>query len=289
MEITTFQDLIKSEESARRYLLGLCWKNHQRFCPRCTERKLYHVSDGRRRCSRCGYTFHDFSQRFVNAGDLTPRQWLWVLKFFELETPASSMAEQLGVAYNTAAKAMNTVRRAIVSQALDSAQLYAAGVWPGPGRTKPETSPGASAKDSPVFGLVQSGNWAFCDVIPGLVAADLLHFKMNFQLRTACVGQIVYTAPYKHYQTLVACGPSLWPATYIRHNDKHVPADTSSDFWRYVKDRTKARRGISAAALPLHLKEMEFRYNNKNNDAFLLLAKALCSFVPYPPVQEKSP
>jgi transposase len=35
---------------------------------------------------------------------------------------------------------------------------------------------------------------------------DVLLFKCNFRLRTASVGGVVYTAPYRNYRTLVCCG-----------------------------------------------------------------------------------
>ena len=35
MDLNTYEKLIRTESSARSYLLGYCWKNHQRFCPRC--------------------------------------------------------------------------------------------------------------------------------------------------------------------------------------------------------------------------------------------------------------
>ncbi|MCH7711031.1 MAG: transposase [Proteobacteria bacterium] len=56
-----YEKLEFTETSARRYLLGFCWKNHQRFCPRCRCRKVYRLADERRRCARCRYTFHDIS------------------------------------------------------------------------------------------------------------------------------------------------------------------------------------------------------------------------------------
>ncbi|NLP05694.1 DDE transposase, partial [Candidatus Fermentibacteria bacterium] len=66
MRLEAYESLISSPASARKYLLGFCWKNHQRHCPRCRTRKLYRLADGRRRCSKCGFTFHDFSGRWIN-------------------------------------------------------------------------------------------------------------------------------------------------------------------------------------------------------------------------------
>lgn len=71
MDLEAYEKLVFTETPARRYLLGVCWKNHQRFCPRCRCRKVYRLADGRRRCARCRYTFHDFSGRWINRGALS--------------------------------------------------------------------------------------------------------------------------------------------------------------------------------------------------------------------------
>ncbi|HDZ62861.1 MAG TPA: DDE transposase, partial [Nitrospirae bacterium] len=51
-------------------------------------------------------------------------------------------------------------------------------------------------------------------------------------------------------------------------------------FWSYAKERIMKFHGVSKEKFPLYLKEMEFRYNNRNNDIFTLLAENLCHTVP---------
>lgn len=191
INITDLNKLTLSENSARSFLLEFCWKNHQRFCPLCKSRKLYRLANKRRRCSRCGYTFHDFSRRFLNRGAFSAREWLWFLKLFTLELPPAVMAEEMSVSYATILKAVDTVRRAILAQSLDAAHFYAAGIWPGPGNPAPKTE----IINAPVFGIIEVGEMALCDLLPDIKAEHLLHFKLNFYLKTACIGQVVYTAP----------------------------------------------------------------------------------------------
>ncbi len=278
MDVIGFNDLVSSESAARRFFLGFCWKNHQRFCPRCRERTLYRVAGGRRRCTRCGYTFHDFSRRFIAASAFDCRQWLWFLKFFELGVPPRDVAAQMRVAYHTVLKAQDLVRRAIVATALDAGVLYRAGLRPGPGGKKT----GPEMTDAPVFGIIEVGGVAICDIMADITPEDLLLFKCNFRLRTASVGGVVYTAPYQKYQTLVCCGPALWPARYMRHEDRNLPADASG-FWTFVKHRLALVRGLSPGHFPLYLKEWELRYNRREGGLLEAMAKALCGFVPETP------
>lgn len=273
--ILDLNSLTFSEKTARKFFVDLCWKNHQRSCPACKNRKLYRLNDGRRRCGRCGYTFHDFSRRFLNRCAFTARQWLWFLKLFALDVAPAVMAMEMEVSYPTVLKAADTVRRAIVAQALDAGRLYDAGIWPGPGTPKPSSD----IVDAPVFGLIEIGGVAICDLVPNLSAENILHFKLSFYLKTASIGQVVYTAPYKQYLALMSCGPGLWPVRYVRHEDKRLPVE-SSPFWMFAKQRLRQLRGVPASHFPLYLKEYELRYNSREQDLIPILAQMLCAFVP---------
>ncbi|NLV95993.1 MAG: IS1595 family transposase [Desulfovibrionales bacterium] len=264
-------------------MLDFCWKNHQRFCPRCKCREFYRLTDGRRRCKRCLYSFHDFSRRFLNRGAFSCQQWLWFLKFFALEIPLASIATEMDISYATVLKAADTVRRAILAQALDAEKIYAAGIWPGPGNPLPDKK----IFDVPVFGIIEVENMAICDLMPNLQAEHLLHYKLNFYLKTASVGQIVYTAPYRHYQALISCGPGLWPMPHIQHKDRRLPIEGTA-FWSVTKRRFQQLRGISASHFALYLKEFELRYNAHGQDLFAILAQAMCAFVPRLVLEKRS-
>jgi transposase len=51
-------------------------------------------------------------------------------------------------------------------------------------------------------------------------------------------------------------------------------------FWSYAKERLAKFHGVSKGKFPLYLKEMEFRYNNRDKNIFNLTAQTLCSLVP---------
>ncbi len=270
MDITTFDKTVKTENSAKKYLLGFCWKNHQRYCPRCRQRKVYLLAGGRRRCSRCGYTFHDFSRRFINVGNLSCQQWLWLIKLFELDVPSQAIARQLGLAYNTAAKAMMQLRRAILAQALDGTQLVEAGLM----TPRPENA------EPLVFGIFERGGWVFSDLAPDLTPGSIDFFKERFFLKTAQHANIVYTDKYRHYDTLLYCEHP--DATHPgRHKDRNLYVDgRRGGFWIFIKDRLRRARGLSPTWFPFYLKEFEFRYNHRNQPLFTLLVERICHFVP---------
>jgi len=248
MDLDTYESLIQSDNAARRYLLGFCWSNHQRFCPRCRERKLYRLRDERRRCGRCGYTFHDFSLRWTNEAGLSPGQWLRLIKLFELEVGPTQAAEQMGLAYNTIYKAMCVLRRTILAHAPDAQFFF------GPEAIVPQVfacgkgTADAHADRIPVFGLTGGNGDSAATLIPDMWAETV--YALN--LKTASQGRIVYTDRYRNYDALVFCGQS-----YQCHGRQHcggVFVDSSKGFWSFAKDRFRRMNGVSPLKFPLYLK-----------------------------------
>lgn len=269
LNLNTYESLIKTDAKARKWLLQFCWKNHQRFCPRCKHRTVYRLGEGRRRCGKCKYTFHDFSGRYINRGGLSSADWLRVLKLMELEVASGVMASQLEMTEATVTKAMTTLRASIINGSLDAPACIEAG-WATPWEDLPL---------APVFGIVEQGGWAFVDIVPELAVESIIHFKTSFYLKTRAIGGVVYTDRYRHYTALLACSPELTQG-YIKHTDRGLALDKTSSFWKFAKPRLLAKRGVGAKNFPLILKELEFRYNHREADCFTLLGERLCAFVP---------
>src|SRR3989304_4618182 len=128
MDIKAFETLIKTENSARLFLAKLCWKNSRRFCTRCKGRKIYRIAGKRFRCKRCGYTFHDFTGRWINKLHISHKSWLWIIKLFEIELSARKIAQQTGLSYPTVLKAVTVIRTAIVAGSSDASELLGGGI-----------------------------------------------------------------------------------------------------------------------------------------------------------------
>jgi transposase len=278
MDLTTYETIIKSEISARKYLLGFCLKNHQRFCPRCGARKLSPRNDGRRRCLHCQYTFHDFSGRWINEGNLTCGQWLRLIKLFELEISARKMAQQVGLSYPAIYKAVTTIRCAILTHASDSERLLGGEVeldesYFG-GKRKGKRGRGAAAK-IPVFGILERDGQVCVEVVPDVRAETVLTLTVKKVRR----GSIVYTDRFKSYDSLMFCGYRHLQVDHGQYFSRgRVYINGLEGFWSYAKERLAKHHGISPERFPLYLKELEFRYNNRKQDIFPLVTKYLCNF-----------
>jgi len=280
MDLTTYERLIKSENSAKKYLLGFCFKNQQRICPRCGSRKVSPRNDGRRRCLRCQYTFHDFSGRWINEGNLTSGQWLRLIKLFELEISVRKMAQQLSLSYPAVYKAVSTIRRAILAHAADAESLLGGEIeldesYFG-GKRKGKRGRGAAAK-IPVFGILERDGRACVEVVPDVRAETVLTLTVQKVRR----GSIVYTDCFRSYDALMFCGYRHLKVDHGKYfSSGRVYINGLEGFWSYAKERLAKHHGISPERFPLYLKELEFRYNHRTQDIFPLVSKYLCEFRP---------
>lgn len=283
MNFIDYETHLQSEDVAKAYFVSFCWPKGEIHCTKCGCKKVYTLAEGRYRCSCCGYTFHDFSRRFINNGNMNARDWLRLIKLFELEIPLPQMAKQLGKSYNTIAKSIQSVRAAIMAQALDADIIFASGLGSSLGTARGKRikhGPGGGPLRSLVFGVIPYGELAFVDLLPDLTGETLIHLKTTFHLKTAYLGGIVYTDKFKKYDTLLSCGSEIRDLAHARHKDSSLYIDGQKGFWNFAKKRLKSSRCVSCKNIALYLKEIEFRFNNRDKDMFSLIAASLCNLVP---------
>ena len=197
MDLNSFEVLVKSEATARRHLLMACQKNGRKICPRCEGRKRYVLGTrGRFRCAGCRYTFGPFTGRWLGQLRLSARQWLWVVKLFELEVSARKMAQQLAVSYPTALRAVTTLRRSLVAGTLGGQELLRGEVEADEayfgGRGKGKRGRGAAGK-VPVFGILERGGRVKVEAVGNVKAQTLLASTLKRVRR----GSVVYTDRYQ--------------------------------------------------------------------------------------------
>jgi len=280
MLVKGFEKLLRTKNRARLYFRKRCWKNGHVFCNRCRSYKVYRIAGKRYRCQACKYTFHDFTGRWINKLNCSFKTWLWLLKLFELEVSAHQAAVQSGLSYPTALKAFDLIRYAILTSADDAAQLLAGEIeldesYFG-GRRKGKRGRGAAAK-VPVFGILERNGVVRVEAVRNVSAQSLLEMTIKAVRR----GSVVYTDRFKSYDTLMFCGYRHMRIDHgKRFSSGKLYINGLEGFWSYAKQRLIKFHGVSKQKFPLYLKEMEFRYNNRRQDLFELLAQKLTNPVP---------
>ncbi len=274
----------RTDETARRLIERFCWPDGRPRCPRCGAQKAYVLAEGRLRCAGCRYTFHALTGRFAGLAGLSPRQWLRLVRLFAAEETAHAMAASLAVAYNTAYKAATVTRLAVLADSLDGLAVLRGPLGRELGfsgrslRPRPADAPLAAI---PVFGILEREGVVFVDYLPDMTPEDLLHFNLHFSLPLSRLGAIVYSDRYLRYQTLVTCGSDLLARRFVEVAGR-VPAvePRQEGFWAYARERLIRFHGVTARKFPLYLKELEFRYNHRQEDILPILLQDICSIVP---------
>jgi transposase len=104
---------------------------------------------------------------------------------------------------------------------------------------------------------------------------------LEMTVKTVRYGSIMYTSKFRSYDTLMFCG---YRHLKVDHNKRFISdkvyINGLEGFWSYAKQRLIKFHGVSKEKFPLYLKEMEFRYNHRHENLFILLVKNLCNFVP---------
>jgi len=250
--------LYESESLARRYLLRFCWEDGAPQCPRCRCVKIYNLKEGRLRCSQCGYTFHDFSDRWINSARLTCRQWLQLTHLFEQDLTTRKISTSVGVSYDTAYRAVNAIRQSLPAI--------------GPG----DFSVGSSSESSPVFGIRAAERLIEADVLSGLhpeqiLAQDSKKHKLS---------SVVFSAGYEKWDALVfSCAPEVLEPFRDSLEGPLMKGHGVAEFLRYSSTRLSRHRNISPKRFPLYMRELVFRFNNRDRSLFVLLVDRLCSLM----------
>jgi len=211
---------------------------------------------------------------------LSPSQWLRVIKLFELEVSARTIAKQIGVAYNTAHRAVTILRMAILAHSEDANILLSGEIELDEscfgGKRKGKRGRGAAGK-VPVFGILSRGSQIFVQVVPDCKAETLLGLTVKKVRR----GSIVYTDKYKAYDSLMFCGFRHLAVDHGKYfSSGKVYINGLEGFWSFAKERLIKHHGVSRKFFPLYLKELEFRYNYRQHNLFNKLCQFLCDFAP---------
>lgn len=272
--------VIKSERHALRYLSRICRKNGHRICAYCRGREVYQIPDKRFRCKRCKARFNLFTNRWYGRLNITASQWLWLIKLFELETSSRRIASEIKLSYPTALKATNLIRQTIATESKDYEFLLKGEVEADEsyfgGRRKGKRGRGAANK-IPVFGILERNGIVSVDVVPNVGAQTLL----NMTIKKVRRGSIVYTDKFRCYDSLMFCGYRHLKIDHSKYfSSGKVYINGLEGFWSFAKERLMKYHGVSKEKFPYYLKELEYRYNNRDKNLFSLLTRILADFVP---------
>ncbi len=139
-------------------------------------------------------------------------------------------------------------------------------------RVRGKRGRGAAGK-TPVFGLLKRGGNVYVEIVPNCSRAQLLPIIQGKILE----GSTIHTDGWRAYNGLILNGYKHY-RVFHSHNEFargkcHV--NGIEGFWSFAKRRLLKFNGMNGKMFYLHLKECEFRFNNRHDNLYLLLLREL--------------
>ena len=241
---------------------------HGRKCFFCGSYGLTRHKDKRIWCSKCKARY---SLKKLKRD-------LDILYYFYLEVSARKCAKELKLSYNTVSRRYLRFRKAIskycehnfkkLSGYIEADESYFGG------RRKGNRGRGAFNKQA-VFGILERNGRVFTTVVEDVSAKTLFEFIKKKTKK----GSVFYTDDFKSYKDLKQYGKH----NRVKHSKTfgkgHNHINGIEGFWSFAKERFHKYHGINKDNYPLYVKEMEFRFNHREDNLYPLLVEVFRQFM----------
>ena len=194
-----------------------------------------------------------------------------ILYYFYLEISARKASKELKLNYKTIQSRFMQFRRKIAEYCNKEARELNGEVeidesYFG-GKRKGQRGRGAKNKTI-VFGILERKGKIYTKIVENVSAETLMGEIKNKTKK----GSVFYTDGWKSYASLEQYGKH----NIIRHDkdefvENHNHINGIEGFWSFAKERFHKYHGINKNNYPFYLKEMEFRFNHRNESIFNLL------------------
>lgn len=240
-----------------------------RVCPRCQKASLWTLKTGRKRCSRCRYTF---TPHLVPGLRLRDRRLLRkVLEEFLLGHSTNQILQRCPISRRQLLSLLTRLRHQmrkdvpdVFSGVVEIDETYIGGKGHNMRlslKRRSSMKRGAGTLKQPIFGILCRGGKVWAECIPALRA----QYVMDLLEQRVSRGSIVCTDSFG-YTGIAARG---YVHRLVNHT-KHEYSDLRGGhinglegFWGYLKRRLVAKGGIRRSRLPLYLAEYVWRYNHR--------------------------
>ena len=198
-----------------------------------------------------------------------------IISYFCEDIDASKTSRLLDINRNTINRYFNLFRESIFQDRL-SEEVEMLGEFEldesyfGAKRVRGKRGRGAAGK-TPVFGLLKRDGNVYVEIVDNCSKAQLMPIIQGKILQ----GSTIHTDGWKAYDGLVINGYTHH-RVYHSHDEfvrgkSHVNGIES--FWSFAKRRMAKFNGLTDEKFYCHLKECEFRFNNRHKDLKLIIWK----------------
>jgi len=239
---------------ARKYFEG-------KTCIFCDKYGLYRLADRRVKCKHCNKKY-----------SLTKlKRDLIILYYFYIEVSARKTSKEIKLNYKTIQSRFMQFRRKIADYCNQEAKKLNGEIeidesYFG-GKRKGNRGRGAANKTI-VFGILERKGKVHTVIVQDVSAKTLMNEIQNKTLK----GSVFYTDGWRSYASLHQFGKHNvidHEKELVDKNHNHI--NGIEGFWSFAKERFHKYHGIDKQNYPFYVKEMEFRFNHRNESVFNLL------------------
>ena len=215
--------------------------------------------------------------KYYNRSRISEAKFREIIKYFSVDLNASQIAKLTHLNLNTINKILILIRVRIF-ELLQENQLQSAPLvgqievdesYFGARRVRGKRGRGARGKTI-VFGLLKRGDKVYTEIIE---KCDISTLQAIIKGKTS-IESIIHSDGWRGYNGLVDFG---YKKHFRVHHGKNEFARGNAhingieSFWGYAKTRLVKFKGINKNMFKYHLKECEFRFNNRGQDLYKIL------------------
>jgi len=203
--------------------------------------------------------------KLIKNSKLLNKQIKKIVRCLALELTSSQAAKETGLNRHTTDRIYQLIREKIAdwqetTQTIFKGEVELDESYFG-GKRKYER--GRSTKQKvPVFGILKRNGQVYTQIVPDVSRETLIKI-----IRTKVVpDSVIYTDSWRSYDGLIVDGYRHYRINHQQEfkRGKHNHINGIESFWSYTKRKLIKHYGIPPKRFYFYLKEMEFRFNNRN-------------------------
>ena len=217
--------------------------------------------------------------KYIKRSHISEKKFREILKYFCCDETSNKTAIYTNISRNTVNKIFDKIRKRIFSLSAnltkDSGEFELDESYFGAKRVRGKRGRGAAGK-TPVFGLLKRDGKVYVEIVKNCTREQLLPIIQGKILE----GSTINTDGWKAYDGLVLNGYTHHRVFHSKNEfargKNHVNGIES--FWSFTKRRLAKFNGLTDNNFILHLKESEFRFNNRKLDLYAIMLKMFRDF-----------
>jgi len=213
--------------------------------------------------------------KYVIRSRISEKKFRQIMKLFSEDLSATQISHLTGLSRQTIDKYLTAIRLRIIDLCQDQSPLQGEievdESYFGARRVKGKRGRGAKGKTI-VFGLLKRQGKVYTEIVPDCSSAVLQSIIRG----RASIDSVIHSDGWKGYNGLVDFG---YKKHFRVHHGKNefvrgnLHINGIESFWGYAKTRLVKFKGMNKKMFNLHLKECEFRFNNREQDLYQILLK----------------